>query len=143
MIAHGFLLLLLAVTTVRTPDGTLITTEIAATGEERANGLMKRTSLARNAGMLFVFPSDSPNQFWMKDTLIPLDMIWMDRDRRVVYIQRNAPPCPVIALQCPSYGPPSLTRYVLEVGAGGADRFGIREGTTLSFELPVNLKITN
>jgi uncharacterized membrane protein (UPF0127 family) len=134
---------LLAVTTVRAPDGTLITAEIAATPEERANGLMRRKTLARNAGMLFVFPSDSVNQFWMKDTIIPLDMIWMDEDKRVVYIQRNALPCPVIARQCPSYGPTSPTRYVLEVAAGGADRLGIKEGTTLSFQIPANLKITN
>lgn len=143
MIAHAFALLLLASTMVKAPNGTVITAEIAATGPDRETGLMHRTSLAPNAGMLFVFPSDSPYQFWMKDTLIPLDMVWMDEQKRVIYVEKNAPPCPAVRLQCPSFGPSDPARYVLEIAAGSADRVGIKPGTTLVFQIPTNIKVSD
>jgi|SRR5688572_7465650 len=143
MIAHAFLLLLLATTTVRAPDGTEITAEIAATGEERATGLMRRTTLARNSGMLFVFPGESINQFWMKDTLIPLDMVWIDSQKRVIYVEKGAPPCPVIRRECPSYGPSAPALYVLELASGSADRLGIKPGATLAFQVPAGVKVTD
>ena len=143
MIAHAFLLLLLVTTTVQAPDGTVLTAEIAATGEERATGLMRRTTLDRNKGMLFVFPAESINQFWMKDTLIPLDMIWMDSQKRVIYVEKGAPPCPVIRQTCPTYGPSAPAVYVLELAAGTADRLGIKPGAALTFQVPASVKVTN
>ena len=143
MIAHAFALLLLVTTAVRAPNGTLITVEIAATGTEREIGLMHRTSLAPNSGMLFVFPSDATQRFWMKDTLIPLDMVWIDSQKRVIHIEKNAAPCPVIRRECPSYGPDAPARYVLELSSGAADRLGIKPGTNLTFQTPANLKVTN
>ena len=128
---------------VKAPDGTVITAEIAATRPDRETGLMHRTTLARNTGMLFVFPADSPYPFWMKDTLIPLDMVWMDAGKRVIYVEKNAAPCPAIRLQCPSFGPSEPARYVLEISAGTADRLGIKPGASLSFQIPATVKVTN
>ncbi len=65
--------------------------EVARTPEERARGLMFRPSMPPDAGMLFVFEEDVQAAFWMKNTLIPLDMIWLDRDARIVWIAESVP----------------------------------------------------
>ena len=67
------------------PDGSSIAVEVVADPESRARGLMYRPSLAENRGMLFLFPAPDVHSFWMKDTLIPLDMIWLDTERRSIY----------------------------------------------------------
>src|SRR5688500_9478780 len=85
------------------PDGFMVGVELAADPETRARGLMHRPLLAPDRGMLFLFPSSEIQSFWMKDTLIPLDMIWIDEDRRIVDIMSDVPPCR--ADPCPSYTP--------------------------------------
>src|SRR5919198_2832486 len=67
------------------------TVEVADTPETWEHGLMERASLAPNAGMLFIFPDVAPRTFWMMNTLIPLDMLFIDADRRIINIQENAP----------------------------------------------------
>ena len=114
------------------PDGTPIDVEIAADDEHRAQGLMFRDRLRPNAGMLFVFPYDDEHSFWMKNTLIPLDLVWIDADRKVVHVKYNVPPCKVE--DCPSYPSGVLSRYVLEVGGGVAQAHGIKAGDQLRFE---------
>jgi uncharacterized membrane protein (UPF0127 family) len=116
------------------PSGQSITAEIAVTEAERARGLMFREKLLPDQGMLFVFEKEGTHAFWMKNTLIPLDMLWLDRDRRVVHIERNVPPCK--ADPCPSYGPVRPGLYVLELAAGAADRFGLKPADRLDFALP-------
>src|SRR6266705_5203910 len=69
------------------------TVEVANTPETWEHGLMERAALAPNAGMLFVFPDVAPRTFWMMNTLIPLDMLFIDTDHRVINIQENAMPC--------------------------------------------------
>jgi hypothetical protein len=70
----------------------------------------------------------------MKNTLIPLDMLWIDKDRRIVHIRRNVPPCKDDP--CPSYGPDRAGLYVLELAAGASDRFGLKLFDRLEFSLP-------
>ncbi len=115
--------------TVVTPAGENIHVEVAIDPETRAQGLMFRESLPRGRGMLFLFPRSDIYSFWMKNTLIPLDMIWIDAEGTVVGVEANVPPCQ--ADPCPSYGPDAEAQYVLELGAGEAARYGIGKGTHL------------
>jgi uncharacterized membrane protein (UPF0127 family) len=114
------------------PDGWTVHVEIANDDELRAQGLMFRDRLAPDAGMLFFFPRDGEYGFWMKNTRIPLDMIWIDGSRRVVHVKHEVPPCR--ADPCPSYPPGAVARYVLEVAGGVARKHGLQVGDTLRFE---------
>jgi uncharacterized membrane protein (UPF0127 family) len=109
--------------------GTLpVPVEIARTEPERARGLMFRTSLAAGAGMLFVFDETGDHPFWMKNTLIPLDMIFIDDVGRITGVVARAVPG---SLEPRSGGP---SRYVLEVNAGWAEANGIASGDQVRFE---------
>ena len=116
------------------PSGGSVTAEVAVTEAERARGLMFREKLLPDQGMLFVFERESAYAFWMKNTLIPLDMLWLDRDRRIVHIERNVPPCK--SDPCPSYDPGRPGLYVLELAAGVSDRFGLKLSDRLDFVWP-------
>ena len=113
------------------PDGFVVGVEVVADDELRAQGLMYRDHLEPGAGMLFVFPEDGDYPFWMKNTRIPLDMIWIDATQKVAAVKFHVPPC-VIA-DCPSYPPNAVARYVLEVGGGVAEQHGIKAGDQLRF----------
>jgi len=102
---------------------TRIALEIAATPAERERGLMYRSSLADGRGMLFVFERDEDHEFWMKNTLIPLDMLFIAADGRVAGIHASATPLSTVSI---AVGQPS--RYVLEVPGGYAQRRGIEPG---------------
>jgi uncharacterized membrane protein (UPF0127 family) len=107
--------------------------EVARTAEQRSRGLMFRTELARDRGMAFFFDPPRPVSFWMKNTLIPLDMVFL-HDGVVHHIEANVPPCE--ASPCPSYGPRSgqPTDLVLELAAGRAAELGIQPGDRLTLE---------
>ena len=105
--------------------------EIAKTEKERETGLMNRSKLDLNKGMLFVFDSPGKYSFWMKNTLIPLDMIWIDRNKKIVDIKHDAKPCQ--SENCETYSPKSDAKYVLEINAGAADSMGIKIGGQLKF----------
>jgi len=107
--------------------------EVVQKEEELHRGLQFRTSLAPDSGMLFVFQKSWPYAFWMKDTLIPLDMIWMDDTRRIVHVEHNVPPC--TADQCPRYVPAGDALYVLEINAGYAQELGLKSGDMAEFRL--------
>lgn len=117
------------------PDGRSVTAELAITDAERARGLMFREKIAADQGMLFCFVEEDIHSFWMKNTLIYLDMIWLDRDRRIVHIERNVPPCKEDP--CPSYAPSRPGNYVLELGAGGADLYKLKLFDRLEFTPPI------
>ena len=103
--------------------------EIADTEPERAKGLMHRKSLDQDKGMLFVFPGEYMSRgFWMKDTLIPLDLIFMDDQGRISHIHTNARPLDETVI--PSNGP---TAGVLEVNAGEAENKGFAIGDETNF----------
>ena len=116
------------------PNGKAVTAELAVTDAEREKGLMFREKLLPDQGMLFVFERDGVHGFWMKNTLIPLDMLWLDAGKSVAYIAADVPPC--TADPCPSYGPEFPARYVLELKAGEAAARGIKVGDRLQFVLP-------
>lgn len=110
--------------------------EVASDAASRQKGLMLRTSLEPDKGMLFVFDTEGEYSFWMKNTLIPLDMIWMNADKKIVFIQENAQPClPAQAggTVCPTMNPGVAALYVLEVNAGVAQKEGLKLGDSASF----------
>ena len=109
-----------------------VTIEVANTPETMQRGLMYRSSLADDHGMLFVFPSDSDHRFWMKNTLIPLDMLFIAKDGRLVGIRANTTPMSTTPI---GIGQP--TRWVLEVPGGYAARRGIAPGDQIELlEIP-------
>lgn len=112
------------------PDGSSVTVEIVADQETRARGLMYRPSLPPDRGMLFLFPEAGPHGFWMKETLIPLDIVWIDASRRIFHVEENVPPCE--ADPCPTYGPAAgEALYVLELAAGQAAEHAVRPGAEI------------
>ena len=115
-----------------TPDGTRVRLEVAVTDEEKQLGLMFRDTLAADHGMLFIFDTDGPQEFWMKNTFIPLDFVWLAPTGEVVDVRPNVQPCR--ADPCPSYGSARPARAVLEVGSGFAAAHGVRPGARLLFE---------
>lgn len=104
-----------------------IEAEVADTEDERMRGLSNRDSLPQNRGMLFVFPEEGQWGFWMKDTRIPLDMIWAAADGTIVTIAKNVRPESYPAI----YKPVAPARYVLEVNAGFAEAHALAEGMQL------------
>lgn len=114
-----------------TLDAHRFTVEVATTPTEQARGLMERNSMPADHGMLFVFQHDEPRTFWMKNTLIPLDMLFFDATHRLVAIQANAQPCK--ADPCELYVSNAPARYVLELNAGAATKLGVRKGDEITF----------
>lgn len=112
------------------PDGSKsprYTLEVCATEAQRALGLMYRRSLSEQSGMIFLFPEERENSFWMKNTYIPLDMVFLDREMKVVGILENVPPLN----EAPrSVGKRSM--YVAEFKAGVTRKDGVREGSKLA-----------
>lgn len=106
-----------------------ITVDVAQTPAARAHGLMDRATLAQNTGMLFVFPDAQPRQFWMKRTLVPLDILFFDQRRVLIAMQTETPPCRVEP--CPIYLSRAPAQYVLEIPAGDALASGMQLGDQL------------
>ena len=113
------------------PDGARISAEVADSPARRERGLMFRQRLSPNEGMIFVFDAPGEHAFWMKNTLIPLDMLWLDGEFRILHIALSVPPCR--ADPCPTYAPPPGTQasYVLELGSGVAGAHALRVGDAL------------
>ncbi len=100
--------------------------ELAITKAQIERGLMHREELDKDKGMLFIFKNESRQSFWMKNTLIPLDIIWIDKDGKVIFISKKAQPCS--GLICPALGPQEKAKYVLEIGGGMCDQIGLGVG---------------
>lgn len=109
------------------------TVEIAATPQARSRGLMHRESLPQDHGMFFIYDKEGIYPFWMKNTLIPLDIIWINTDKEVVHIKKNAQPC--TEDPCESFRPEKKAKYVLEVNAGIVDTLELDVGEKLEFEI--------
>ena len=116
---------------VTLPNGEVIEAELARTPPQRSMGLMFRQNLAPDQGMLFVFDFPDDHQFWMRNTLIPLDIIWMDSSKTVVHIKSNVPPCK--DEPCPTYSAGKMSIFVLELAAGRAAQLGIKVGDRIEF----------
>jgi hypothetical protein len=113
------------------PDKTVVAVEIADTPALRQRGLMFREHLAPAEGMVFVFEAVGFYPFWMKNTLIPLDMIWVGPDRKVVSVAHSVPPCK--ADPCPNFSPTGDALYVVEVVGGFAKKHQLKAGDQLVF----------
>jgi uncharacterized membrane protein (UPF0127 family) len=109
--------------------GKTFSIELAEDDASRAHGLMDRTQMDADHGMLFVFQDDAPRAFWMKNTKIPLDMLFFDAERKLVSVQHDVPPC--IADPCPGYSSGAPARYVLELNGGQARKLGLTTGDEL------------
>ena len=116
--------------------GETFAVEVVSSRQQRARGLMYRTYLAADRGMLFLFPRPRQLAFWMKNTLIPLDILFFDAGHRVSALHHSVPPC--TAKPCPHYPADTASDLVLELRAGTAARLGIKKGSHL--RLPASLK---
>jgi len=110
-----------------------IDVEVVTNEEERIRGLQHRQSLGETEGMLFVFPQEAKHAFWMKETYIPLDIIWLDYAKRIVHIEENVKPCRI--RPCPTYHPSENALYTLEVNAGYVEKMGWKVGDIAEFHL--------
>jgi uncharacterized membrane protein (UPF0127 family) len=106
--------------------------EVADDEAERARGLMFRDELDADRGMLFIHEQQEPLAYWMKNTRIPLDILYFDDALKLVSQQRDVPPCS-LGDQCPPYPSDAPARYVLELNAGEAARLGLKNGADLKF----------
>jgi uncharacterized protein len=106
--------------------------EVANDDAERAQGLMFRDSMEPDRGMLFIHDSEERLAYWMKNTRIPLDILYFDEQRKLVSQQRDVPPCS-LGDRCPPYPSKAPARYVLELNAGQAARLGLQDGAELRF----------
>lgn len=129
-------LLLAGCASARSPwvelGGQRYSVEVADDETERARGLMFRDELAAGHGMLFIHEREEPQAYWMKNTRIPLDILYFDDARRLVAQQRDVPACS-LGDGCPPYPSDAPARYVLELNAGEAARLELRDGAELKF----------
>ncbi|MDD5044182.1 MAG: DUF192 domain-containing protein [Candidatus Omnitrophica bacterium] len=105
--------------------------ETVKTEEARSRGLMFRNNLPIDNGMLFIFEEEGIYPFWMKNMSIPLDILWINTDKELVFISRNTPPC--TKEPCPVINPGAKARYVLEINAGLSQKLGLKLGDKLRF----------
>lgn len=105
--------------------------ETAKTDGERKIGLSNRASLKKSSGMLFYFDQPSTeNCFWMKDTMIPLDMIFLDSSKKIVTVHSNVEPSTYLENFCPQ----KEAKYGLEINAGKSQEFGLNVGAIVQFD---------
>lgn len=102
----------------------------ATTPEDREQGLSRTAYLAQHDGMLFEFPYENQWNFWMKDMIIPIDIIWIDKNMRVIYIEKNLSPNTFPQ----SFGPTTNSLYVLEVASGVSEKTNLKVGDKIIFQ---------
>jgi uncharacterized membrane protein (UPF0127 family) len=119
---------------VKLPNGQVIKCEVMFRPEDMQRGMMFRDSLAPSRGMLFLHTQPDKYKYWMYQVKIPLDIIWMNKDRHIVEISPNTPPCPSkSARECPNYGGVERSQIVLELAGGEAAKQGLKVGDVLDF----------
>ena len=106
--------------------------ELAVTPEERSKGLMFRENLDFESGMLFIFKKEEKHSFWMKNTLIPLDIIWINKNKKVVFISEGVQPCKEYF--CSIIEPIENAKYVLEINGGISEKIGLAVGDKINIE---------
>ena len=108
--------------------------EVASTDAQRKIGLMHRKSLEERKGMLFIFQSQGYLNFWMKDTLIPLDMLFIDQDGVIQHVAKNVQPCTASdSRNCPKTNSEKPVKFVIEINAGMSEKLGIRAGDQVTW----------
>jgi len=115
------------------PSGVAIRVEIAMTDQEKAQGLMFRESMPKDAGMVFPFETLEIRPFWMKNCHFPLDLVYATKDGTIVDVLKNVPPCAPDPAPCGSVTPKAKADTVLEVNAGIADANGVVSGAKLKW----------
>ena len=116
------------------PSGRVFQTELMISDKDRAMGLMFRPSLPADRALLFVFGDIDFHGIWMKNCRFPIDIVWLDENKKVVHVAARVPPC--AKDPCPSYSPMRRAAYVVEMNAGAAKREKIVLGSALGFTLP-------
>ena len=106
--------------------------EVSDDFEERRRGLMHRDRMAEGAGMLFVHDIEQPLAYWMKNTKIPLDILYFDAQRKLVSVSKGVPTCS-LGNRCPTYPSAGPALYVLELNAGIASELGVAPGDQITF----------
>ena len=119
---------------LKLPSGKVLQVELMVKDQDRAMGLMFRPSLPADHGMLFLFEQLDFHGIWMKNCKFPIDILWLDENRKIVHVAEAVPPCK--ADPCPVYQPLQRAAWVLELGAGQARREQAAIGAALSFEIP-------
>ena len=109
--------------------------ELADDDNERAMGLMYRKKMSDNEGMLFICPDSQMRAFWMKNTLIPLDILYFDDNKKLINISENTPPCKNTSTRCPNYPSTKPAKYVLEINAGLSAKHKFKSGDELIIQL--------
>ncbi len=115
------------------PDGETIIADLVKTDEERSRGLMFRNTLNVDQGMLFVFEKEGLYSFWMKNMNFAIDILWLDRQKRIVHLEHNVPPCKKEPR--PSYAPLVPAKYVLELKAGSIEQRKLKMYERIEFIL--------
>lgn len=116
------------------PNGFSLTAELAVTDEERQLGLMFRDRINWDQGMLFLFEEEGFHSFWMKNMLISLDILWLNKEKRIIHVETHVPPCKKVP--CPSYSSRVSAMYVLEVRAGSVEKNQLKLYDKIEFILP-------
>ena len=122
--------------TIVTPSGTTIFVEIADSPDKRVQGLMFRHSMAPDRGMLFLFPELGDRTFWMKNTLISLDIFWLNESGTIIHLEPHVPICTRKDDGCPRYRSPYKSIQVLELNGGMAEKLDLAVGKQLKIDLP-------
>jgi uncharacterized membrane protein (UPF0127 family) len=126
-----------AVIPLTLPSGKVLQTEVMVKDEDRQMGLMFRPSLAVDHGMLFLFEQPDFHGIWMKNCKFPIDILWLDEERKVVHLDEAVPPCTAKEdKNCPVYYPLRRASYVVELNSGQARREKAVVGSTITFTLP-------
>jgi hypothetical protein len=116
------------------PGGQTVNAEVLIRPQDILRGMMLRNALAPDRGMLFVHVKPGKYAYWMYNVRVPLDIIWMDKNRRIVEISANTPPCPESdGNKCPRYGGKKESMFVLEIAGGMAEKYGLSLGQVLDF----------
>lgn len=113
--------------------GSCLNVELALTSQARERGLMFRENLDLDKGLLFVYEKEGEYSFWMKNVLFPLDIVWINENKEIVFISENTPPCSEDS--CPSIKPGKEAKYVLEINEGGSEKMGFVVGDKLEISL--------
>ncbi|HET8848152.1 MAG TPA: DUF192 domain-containing protein [Nitrososphaeraceae archaeon] len=128
--------------TIISINGFNVSMAIASTDEQRIKGLSGIEELKENEGMLFLFDEPSKQGFWMNKMYIPIDIIWLDSNNKVVHIEKQLEPCKLF-LACPVYNPRVDSLYVLELQSGFVDNHSIKNDMIINFDVPTASESNN
>jgi uncharacterized membrane protein (UPF0127 family) len=123
-----------AVVPLTLPSGKVLQAEVMVSDEDRAMGLMFRPALPLDRGMVFVFETADFHGIWMKNCRFPIDILWLDEEKKIVHVAESVPPCK--ADPCPVYNPMRKASYVVELNAGQARREKAVVGAAVRFDVP-------